>query len=805
MDGPILPQDLPTAIDAFPNIAVLSLDCFDTLLWRDCHAPSDVFTALGGVNPRQRVWAERAARIEAVFRHERSEVLLSDIYRQLLPNASETVINDHAAAELATEIRFCYGFAPTIELIRRAKARGLKVIIVSDTYLDRGQLAALIGATAGEEVLGMVDELYCSSEYGISKGGGLLKQVVADLQLQPGAILHIGDNPASDFAAAQAAGVHALHLRQFIPATEQRLRLEAAVSTMIHARATDHDLAYQPHRAALALGEPAITDPAAALGYTTLGPVLTAFADWLDKQRSALQAATPGTVHTLFLLRDGYLPREVFEVDPSRSSTSHSVEISRFTATAMSFTDRAAVWRFVEQNVGSGLAYLLNQLLYTDTEIAKILRGLPVDNSRSAAFMRNIGSLQSMNRILARSRALATRLCAHLQKIVAPVPGDTLMLVDLGYNGSVQNLIEPVLARLLGITIAGRYLLYRAQQLTGYDKSGFIDEGHYDIDTLIALAANVAVIEQLCTVAQGSVIDYAGDGSPIRADAVIKGRQSAIRDRIQAGAIAYARDRSGAVVRQSNTNATDVDRRSAVAIMGRLMFLPQKHELEVIAEFDHDVNLGTEGTVKLFDPDSAERGMKQRGLFYMKSSDRMYLPAELHGQGMMVSLSMLALKRFNLGLNFGDFCDRSVALPLLVADGRDVVVQEIVATATHDGYFVANVPIGDARFTVAVQFGKLYEVVEILSVQFRPVAGMLNVAVAPGAGSVAAMPTLEGMAAMATGLFTCPDPTGFMMVPPPAGSFPGGLVLEVVFRPLVVRHAAAKAGLPRDLEVGQPV
>ena len=693
-------------------------------------------------------------------------------------------------------------FAPTVALMRRAKARGLEIVIVSDTYLDRKQLAALISATAGPSVLSLIDTLYCSSEYGIAKGSGLLKRVVTDLQRAPAEILHIGDNSSADFAAAQAAGVHALHLRQFSPLAEQRLRLEAAVSAIIHARATDHDLAYQPHRGPLALGEARLTDPAVALGYTTLGPVLTAFADWLSEQRAILQQATAGSVHTLFLMRDGHLPREVFEADPARCGTSHAVEISRFTATAVSFIDRDAVTRFVEQNVGSGLAYLLKQLLFTTAEIAKILGKLPTDRSRSAAFMQIIGSPQSMNRILARSRALAMRLSLHLRHAVALKPGDTLMLVDLGYNGSVQNLLEPVLTPMLNVSIAGRYLLYRAQQLTGYDKVGFIDERNYDMDSLLALAANVAVVEQLCTIAQGSVIDYTADGLPIRADAVIKGRQNSIRDRVQAGCIAYAKDRGDAVVRQRNPHSGEAARRSAAAVLSRLMFLPQQHELDVIKQFDHDVNLGTEGVVRLFDPDIAARGMKQRGLFYLKNSERMYLPAELHGQGMMVSLAMLTMKRFNLGLNFGDFCDRSVSLPVLVADGRDVIVQEVVATPTHDGYFAANVPVGDGRFTVAVQFGKLYDVVEILSVQFRSVATVLGGPVAPGAGGVAATPTFEGMAQLATGLFHCADPAGFMMAPPPVGNFAGGLVLEVVFRPLVARHPAAVSEIPCSLAIG---
>jgi hypothetical protein len=407
--------------------------------------------------------------------------------------------------------------------------------------------------------------------------------------------------------------------------------------------------------------------------------------------------------------------------------------------------------------------------------------------------MRRIGAAQAMNRIMARSAALADRMCAHLKAVADPKPGDVLMLVDLGYNGSVQNLVEPVLRRMLGVSIAGRYLLYRAQQITGYDKLGFIDERNYDIDTLLALAGNVAVVEQLCTIAQGSVIDYARDGTPVRAGSVIKGRQSEVRDRIQAGCVAFARDRDRQVVRQADSHGAEARRRAATAILGRLMFLPQGHELDVISQFEHDVNLGTAGTVGLFDPDAAARGLKQRGLFYLKASERMYLPAELHGQGLATSLSMLTLKRFNLGFTFADFCDHSITVPLLVADGHDVAVESIVATPTHDGYFVAAVPIGAARFTIAAQFGKLYDVVEIHSVQFRPVAVIVNRAVAPGADVVAAAPTLEGMDELAPHIFRCIDPAGFIMVPPPAASERRDLVLEIVFRPLVARTPAVAA------------
>src|SRR3546814_3237223 len=52
-------HEIATLLDHAPDsIAMLSLDCFDTLLWRNVHAPKDIFTEIaiagGGVEPRAR-------------------------------------------------------------------------------------------------------------------------------------------------------------------------------------------------------------------------------------------------------------------------------------------------------------------------------------------------------------------------------------------------------------------------------------------------------------------------------------------------------------------------------------------------------------------------------------------------------------------------------------------------------------------------------------------------------------------------------------------------------------------------------
>ena len=163
--------------DVRARARVLSLDCFDTLLWRSVHNPRDVFADLplaGGAIAR-RAAAEAACRRRSADRHDFGEVTLTDIYTRLMPNADAVAHETAIAAELAIEASHCFAFAPTVDLIRDARARGMTVIIVSDTYLTENQLRALIAAAAGDDVAAMIDRIFCSCSHGIGKAGGSVR------------------------------------------------------------------------------------------------------------------------------------------------------------------------------------------------------------------------------------------------------------------------------------------------------------------------------------------------------------------------------------------------------------------------------------------------------------------------------------------------------------------------------------------------------------------------------------------------------------------------------------------------------
>lgn len=772
----VTPRDVATLLEDAPEgVRVLSLDCFDTLIWRATNLPQDVFAEFdypgGGIEPR--VQAEQKARRLRLRRDGLSEVSIEEIHAHLPGDADAGV-----ARELALEARHCFAFAPTVALIADAKARGLKVIIVSDTYLSRSQLHDLIAAVGGEEMVGMIDRIFCSSEYGRSKGGGLFADVLREIGEPAKAILHVGDNPDADGVAAEAAGLNAVHIRQFDEATANILRLEANAAVMLDPMTRVSQPVIQLHRAPLAMQER--SDPAWHLGHDIVGPVLDAFSRWVKAEVAALAAETGRPVKPLFLLRDGFLPHAMYE---AIGGTGACVAISRFAARQASFTDRGAVERYLDEESTERVDALAAQLGLTPAEAAKI-------GGTNAAFRRNIFAPDALSRIFRRSAAYAKRLIAHLRREARIADGDIVMLVDLGYRGTVQDLAAPVLEDRLGVTVTGRYLLLSNSNVDPDRKRGLFDSRHYDHRLLRALCSQIAIIEQVCTSSAGSVLDYADNGrAKYRATRVDKA-QSETRARIQAGAIAFARSGDAAFHRPPAADQPDARRRMALAILGRLLFMPQPDEVAIFSRFEHDVNLGTDDLVGMVDQEGARRELRRHGMAYVRRVDRMFLSGELQAHGLPVSLSWLSANRFGLDLRLADFAVEKLPVAVLLAAGGEQIVQSLTASPTHDGFYVLNIPVGAAKFDAGVQIGALGQVVQIDEIAFHRIsvfgADKPDIAASP----IAASPVFDSMMPLAEGLWRC-DENSLLFVPPPRAAVDEPLVLSIVFRPIVKQAQSA--------------
>ena len=753
------------------GIKILSLDCFDTLLWRNVATPRDVFAELeaaGGAGiPRAR--AEYVARQMREQRDGLSEVSIEQICASLAPGTLE--------AELAAEARHCFAFAPVVTLMAAARLRGIKVMIVSDTYLSEIQLRALIAATAGEDVAAGIDLMFCSSEHGRDKAGGLFETVLETLAVPAATILHLGDNKVADFDAPNRLGINAVHFEQFSDTTQQQLRFEAALARMIEPATGVTVPTMQPHRAALSIRGSA--HDTALIGHDVFGPVMLGFARWIRAEADALAAATGRPVRPVFMMRDGHLPHRVFEA--AGLGDAATVEISRFTARRASFRNEDAIRKYLSEEKTEQVAVLGRQLLLTEGEVAKF--------NRSHTMLRAaVLEPQWVTKITKRSAQFADRLAAHVRSQTQAEPGDTLMMIDLGYQGSVQDLSQQAIIERLGVDIVGRYLLLTEILSEGRDKQGLLDTRHYDFRALLALSSQIAPVEQICTIGNGSVIDYRDDGRSMRRSANISAEQSALREEIQTECLAYVAHAAGAKHRPAASDGVDTERRMVAAALSRFLLMPRSEEVALLHRFDHDVNLGTNELSLLIDPQAAATGLRRRGLNYLSEADRMYLAGEVQCHGLPYSLSLLTSACFGLDLRQADFQTGGIDVPVLLLSSTSDMAMTATAYPTHDGYYLLTIPNKAGDYATGVQIGQIAEVVQIDSVRVMAV-GAPDVPI-PAYPEIAVAPVFDDMDCIADGIHRCGE-NGLIFVPPVQTDTKGPLMLAIVFRPVTRRRTSA--------------
>ena len=771
--------ELEGLLDRLPEgIEVLSLDCFDTLIWRGTSAPVDVFAdlSLPGSSVGGRMLAEHAARLRAMSTTGAKEIKLREVYEFHYPSADADTLDKAVEHELAQERKHAFAFAPTMALVREAKRRGLKVVIVSDMYWSEPQLRAHIAATAGDDLLASIDRIFVSSEFGIGKCDGLFTHVLAELEIAPEKIVHVGDNHSADYIAPARHGIHSVHLQQFERDAEQRLRMEAISAIMLDPAARATQPICQMHRAQIALRS--ACEPASALGHDVMGPVMHSFALWLKDELDTASATLGKPVRPLFVMRDGYLPFLAFDKMYPEAGAA-KVELSRYVAFRASIQDATALDYYLTEWASQLPVYLMaKQLMLAKHEYAQFVKGDTEEELRFS-FARAARRPELRAKIVERCRAFTQKLVTHLNSL-GVAQGDAVMLVDIGYNGTVQNILTPVLQESMGLDVLGRYLFLRETQVARLDKRGMLDIRNYDFRALHALSSSVIVIEQLCNVAQGSTIDFAADGSPIREEVDAKAAHSKTRDAVQAACLTYIEESGKGLHRAPASDSLDARRSAAAAALARLFFLPSANEVELFEQFDFDMNMGTASTQRLIDRNTTDRDLRCRGIgFGSGRGGGRFFSAELQEQGLPTGLGMFAAARFDLDVRLADYDSGGIEVPVITIAGTDHLLKNYTATRTVDGYYRLQVPITSGKHGFGIQLGQVCSWVQIEALEATPVADLDPSVLQRRVTTLTSVP--DGMEQVAPDLYQV-SPEGLLFVLPSAITEPS--MLSLAFRPI---------------------
>lgn len=228
-----LRQALQAAFDA-SGADVLSLDVFDTLLLRDNQSEARRFWELSKLIRKELIDSKAHPRAAALsvedFLLARVEGMrVSYRTRKPVKTCCEGVLDDVTkiarralglpasvdkhliAAEIIYEASVLAINDAVLDLARAVKAKGGRVVLVSDMYL-RGEHIGAILEQVDSSAAKIVDHIFSSGDLVVSKRSGrIFREIERRLELGPSAFFHIGDSLLGDVSRPREAGWSALH------------------------------------------------------------------------------------------------------------------------------------------------------------------------------------------------------------------------------------------------------------------------------------------------------------------------------------------------------------------------------------------------------------------------------------------------------------------------------------------------------------------------------------------------------------------------------------------------------------------
>ena len=580
---------------------VLSLDIFDTTVWRTYPTPSDLFLTLGA-RASDRGWLYpssppetlAATRTDCELRARRrkawtSEVTLDEIYDEFPQGfLRDAGPGDLKNLELELERRATFPHPEVVALIDFARQRGLQIAFVSDTYFPESHLRTILPVTG--------DYLIPSCTYGISKVEGLHRALLEISGVKAEKILHIGDNLEADVQAPARMGISTLWFPKFTPpwngAVQEELPAVRSDRVAFFASGGDYGLTSLRSMALNSNGN--LLDVHQAWGATVLGPAMAAFCEWILERCRAEQIPA-----CLFLMREGrILRRMIHRIDPQFPA--FECYISRYAAVMANILSGSEeeLSTFLARPGPTPAGRLLGPLGIIPEEIP-ISEDCLIEPAEAAKLARVIHERRELRRkALAAAQQTRTGLMLHLNHILPELPA-RLGIVDLGYGGTIQRCLQRIFNHWgLPVQTHGLYFITNASigkvHETGAAAEGYLADRGYPVAVAHTFSRSPEVFEQSLMAHCGSTVGYEQSGKPVLDDLHVSAEQLETVDKVQNAALDFLdiwadhRSKVGADSRALRPFVT--------SLVVRAITSPTEEEIEALGSWRHDENFGSTNT-----------------------------------------------------------------------------------------------------------------------------------------------------------------------------------------------------------------
>lgn len=437
---------------ANPKIQIISFDIFDTLLLRPVPKPDDIFRLISLKTTATRNLNFAKLRQTAEQELQNPDATVDDIWNHiqkkhhLSPKTTLTL----KEAELETERRLLFPRKDIYELYQYALSCGKKVIAVSDMYLPESFLAKVLKEKGYEHI----SQIYVSNAYKQRKDSGSLYQtVITNEKTSPASILHIGDNYHSDYKAAIAQNITAIHY----PSVAHIMTQPHSIWKAIISPETTHDIAAE-------------TILAWTLNHhladiKNIAETPEVFADFRTLIRLglfpivlhvALSIANHKTIQknyqrVLFASRDGYLPKLCYDILAKHLPLLPSKYIYAGRRAYFSALEPDMLSYMTNQNIDKSAPYTIANLLdayITDTTLKQEIlssltpaqQTLDLSNQKEQIIKALTPFQNKLNQYMKQHQKQAEAYYASFASSAARE-----IVFDCGYSGSISSALTKLL------------------------------------------------------------------------------------------------------------------------------------------------------------------------------------------------------------------------------------------------------------------------------------------------------------------------------------------------------------------------
>ena len=501
---------------------VVSFDVFDTLLARKTVHPRDVFIVARELfNERSkylcmddlyenRFKAEEYARAS---QPKKIDITIDDIYIAYgeLYGYDEKYCDELKKYELQAEQMMLTRDKSTFEIYEYAKSQKKKIIIISDMYLLKSQISALLKSN-GVDVW---DDMIVSSEDEVAKfSGSAFAEIVR--RYPEAKVVHVGDNIVSDISWSQKFGFEAIHIH----ANVEELSFEIHPShraiyggdrfrwSLLKEKVTPEDVQFNILSGLTAQYciDPLVS-PERAVGYGFFGPLLLSYVQWLDRESRG-----SGVDHIYFLARDGAIMKDAYNAYFGSDALPNTYMLgSRRLLNFPSFHKDNFSTNGIDGIVGTKELSIENTLRYyhidpTEEYVKSVLNRVGLEGVESVTFGETADRFKAALLILepefrAQSEKESRDVLEYFDQL-GLLSNRKPVLCDVGWNGSMQIAIELLTNKALKGLYFGLYNTKKSNTL-GSRIDGYFDARSADDFDLhyekVFQEGGILIIESLFT------------------------------------------------------------------------------------------------------------------------------------------------------------------------------------------------------------------------------------------------------------------------------------------------------------------